>query len=248
MRIAYLDDSGTGAIAVDPYAVMAGVIVTGDLQWKALDDYLRAMSEALFPGQKDVVFHATDIWHGARRFSRERFPDKWRRRMYLLEICQLAQKFDLPVVFGEVDRAKLNAQSPELTARDSLIGSLAICAAQCTAVIESYMRQQATSEVAMVVYENNDITRTLIRKVHNYLKNPAPEDLKPSIFAEYLPIQTIVDTAHFAEKTDSSLLQLADAMAFAISRKLKNAEDCDYLFEVIDKQLIVRHKAWGIQA
>jgi hypothetical protein len=45
VRIAYLDDSGTGDLAVDPYAVMAGVIVTADLQWKAIDDYLRAMAE-----------------------------------------------------------------------------------------------------------------------------------------------------------------------------------------------------------
>jgi hypothetical protein len=92
------------------------------------------------------------------------------------------------------------------------------------AVVEKYMRQQAPSEVAMVVYENNDMTRKLIRQVHNYLKKPSPDDARivsASIFAEYLPVQRTVDTANFAEKPDSSLLQLADAIAFAISRKIK---------------------------
>jgi len=246
MRIAYLDESGIGPIEADPYAIMAGVIVTADVQWKALDKYLQDMRADLFPGEQAVSFHATDIWQGSRHFSGKRFRDKWPRRMLLLEICQLTQRFDLPVVFGSINRAELNAQRPDLSARDALRVALAICAAQCTACVERYMRNEARAEVAMVVYENNDTAHAIIREVHNYLRDALTDaDFEPgSMHAEYFPLRHVVDTAHFAAKADSGLLQVADAVAYAINRKLKNAEDCDYLFDAIDKQLIVRQKTW----
>jgi hypothetical protein len=248
VRIAYLDDSGIGSLDKDPFAIVAGVIVTADLQWRAIDGYLAAMRNEVFPDQPGAIFHAVDMWQGSRLFSGKRFRDKWPRRMLLLEICGLTKQFDLPVIYGQVDRAELNAKRPDLSPKDALVASLALCASQCTALVERYMRESAPAEVAMIVYENNDTTRTLIREVHNYHQDPDPSDLQAaesSTAANYLPARCVVDTAHFARKSDSSLLQLADAVAYAINRKLKNADDCDYLFDAINSQLIRRDGSWA---
>ena len=246
MRIAYLDESGTGKIETEPFSVVAGVIVHADIQWKALEAYLKAMVADRLPGVPDAVFHASDIWHGSGQFNRDRFPDKWQRRMILLELCRLPKLFDLPIFFGHVDRRVFTAQYPQLEPKQSLAVQLSFCALECIACVERYMRLQADSEVAMMIHENNDTSRAYIRETHNFLQKPASRDanVQPEL-GQYFPVQKIIDTAHFAEKTDTSILQIADALAFALARKLRGADDCDYLFDDIRPNLTILHKSWA---
>ncbi len=61
MRLAYLDESGTGKIEHEPYAVVAGVIVNADRQYKAIEQYLAAMADQYLPLRTtDAVFHARE--------------------------------------------------------------------------------------------------------------------------------------------------------------------------------------------
>jgi hypothetical protein len=53
-------------------------------------------------------------------------------------------------------------------------------------------------------------------------------------WSAYLPLSRIVESPLFSEKNESSILQVSDAMAWAINRKLRNAEECDRFFEPID--------------
>ena len=98
----------------------------------------------------------------------------------------------------------------------------------------------------MITYENNNTSKKIIKEVHNYWKSPHNAELIAfKDWTRFLPFQKIIDSANMAEKHESSILQIADAIAFTIARKLKNAEDCDYLFDAIEPNLIVRRKDWG---
>ncbi len=187
VRLAYLDESGIGPIADEPFTVTAGVIVNADRQFKLLEKYLSEMADQYFPGQPDKFFHAKDIWHGSRDFSRQKFPDKWPRRMILLEICELVKKFDLPVVWGYMDRAVFHADHPEFGPKDAITATLAMSAFQAMVGIEHYMRR-FKSDLAMVTYENNETSKKIIRAVHNYWKLPHDADLMnfPE-YRKYLP-------------------------------------------------------------
>jgi hypothetical protein len=244
-RLAYFDESGTGKIEQEPHAVIAGVIVNADKQAKAIEKYLSEMAAEYLPKERKPteVLHATNIWHGSKSFSRERFPDKWYRRQILLEICGLPSQFDLPVVYGFYDRTELERDHPGFSAADRIAATLGIAAFQTLVMVERYMRR-FKHEIAIVTYEDNHTSRNIIRETSNYFRTHEPDqDFKE--WAEFFPFRKIHDPAHMAEKHESSILQIADAMAFAIARKLRNAEDCDYLFDAISPQLVVRHISWG---
>jgi hypothetical protein len=76
-------------------------------------------------------------------------------------------------------------------------------------------------EVSSIAVENNDRARRLIKNQHNFLRAPNLTLLDEET-RRRLPLKRIVDSVNFAEKLDSSPLQIADACAFAIMRRLKN--------------------------
>ena len=246
-RLAYFDESGTGKIDVEPYAAIAGVVINADKQAKALEAYLAEMAAEYLPEpaqrkQADVL-HAKNIWHGSGCFSRERFPDKWKRRMILLEICDLVNKFDLPVVYGFYDRHHLLKDHPEFSREDHIVAAMGISAFQTMAMVERYMRR-FKHEIGIVTYENNNTSKKIIRETLNHFRTHEPEEDFLE-WAKYFPFKKMHDPANMAEKHEASILQIADAMAFCIARKLRNADDCDYLFDAISPQLVVRHASWG---
>src|SRR5690349_11146121 len=78
MRMVYLDESGISTR--EPYLVVAGAIVHADKQWKALEKYLHHMRDDVIPPnlRKDCVFHATDLYHGTKKFHRDQWPQEYR--------------------------------------------------------------------------------------------------------------------------------------------------------------------------
>ncbi len=214
------------------------------------------VEDFIHPDQRrGFCFHAKELFHGAGKiFRREVYPRELRHTI-LRELCEIPEKFHLPVVIGPVERAAHLAQHPTSTPPQVTVGAQVIGSSICLLSIERYMRRLCAQysapeqqEVATLVYENNDQARRLIRATHNYLKdNENIEHLKRTFtnWQEFFPIEKIAETAFFAEKDESSVLQVADAVAFAIARKLKNADHCDYLFEPLDKRLIVRPRSFG---
>jgi hypothetical protein len=53
----------------------------------------------------------------------------------------------------------------------------------------------------------------------------------------------IVDTVHFASKRDCGPLQLADACAFIIKRKMAQKPDADRFYSALEPMLTWRHGA-----
>jgi hypothetical protein len=240
VRVAYLDESGVGKINDDPIVVVAGVIVHPDKQWLSLQSYLHSMADQYAPAEarRNFTFHATELFHGGKNFPRSmEMEARWR---ILDELCSIPGKFDLPVVCGCFDRRSFEDQAG-FSARDQVGFCQMMAAMSATLGVEKYMRQvDDQSEVAVIVYEDNDHAKKVIRGMHNYMR----DDFRGEFFGktewQYLPLTKIVETAHFAAKTDSSLLQIADACAFAIKRNIQKAFAHERFFTPLAKNLVMR--------
>src|SRR5688572_19037569 len=106
MRIACLDESGISAS--EPYVIVAGVVVHADKQWRGLERYLRDMVEEYVPPEDRArfCFHATDLFHGSKRFSRDKWPKELRWKI-LDELVSIPKQFDMPIAMGFVPKGKL---------------------------------------------------------------------------------------------------------------------------------------------
>lgn len=248
MRLIYFDEAGTGDEEVEPCVVVAGVMVDGDRQWRAVESHLSSLvaKYVLADDKEGFVFHAKDIHHGTKRIHRDQYSRELRIEM-LRELCMIPSRFELPVIAGYVDRREYKKHHPKLSKAERLVNAQVIAAVSCTAGIEKALRADGSSdEVAILVYENNDMTKRTIRECHNYLKLPnAAVDAAASGWAleSILPFTRIVDTAHFVEKTEAPILQVADAVAFAISRQV-HGRDAERYAEPIGMNLIMRLRAF----
>jgi hypothetical protein len=103
------------------------------------------------------------------------------------------------------------------------------------------MRGAFPDEVAMIVMENNEHSRKLVRKTHVSLRQPANiEEFAKEQDREYLPLTKIIDSPLFAKKTDASILQVADACAFAIKRHLVGTTESKRFYEPLMPNLMAR--------
>lgn len=249
MRLVYFDEAGIGDVTKEPFAVVAGVIVEGDKQWRAVEAHLRKLVDQYVQPNDQVgfVFHAKDIHHGTHKMHRDRYARTIRIEL-LKELCHVPSKFDLPVVAAYVERAAYAARYPALSPKELTVNAQAIAAISCTSAVEKALRSEGSAdEVAVLVYENNKSARQTIKECHNFLRTPqALSDATASGWAleSLLPFARIVDTAHFANKDEASILQVADAVAFAISRQL-NGRDSEGYSSPIGENLIMRLRAFG---
>ena len=237
MRFVYLDESGISNPDFEKYVVVVGVIVNADKQWKALEKHLLDMADRLVsPEQRyGFYFHAMDLQKGECWKPHEGYPHEWQRSA-LRNLCKIPGLFDLPVVAGYIERAKVAKDFPNMTNHAITVMAQGMAAAICAGQVELYMRRTAPDEVAALVYEDNGNARELIKTMHNFCrKRTASEDALKIIGApmtQILPFQHVVDGAYFAAKSDTSLLQIADACAFAIRRHMMKIDRDSYYPEL----------------
>ena len=248
MRLVYLDEAGIGSPDTERFVVVAGVLVDPDKQWRIIEAHLSELARTyVLPQDRDgFVFHAMDIHHGARRMDRTRYSRTLRVEL-LRKLCLIPTLFDLPVVAAYVERDEYRAHYPELSEGDRTANAQAIAAVSCTCAVEKALRQVGSSnEVAVLVFENNESTRRAIRECHNILKTPASLADATALgwaLQPVLPFTKIVDTTHFVAKDEAPILQVSDAIAFAISRQL-NGRDAEGYATPIGENLIMRLRAF----
>lgn len=250
MRFAYLDESGIGNAKAEPFVVVAGIIVHADRQIKAIEQYLRDMIYTYVNShlRKFTTFHAKELFRGGKTFTRTAYSDELRWKI-LHEICEIPRRFDLPVVMGCVPREQYKIAQHRSHWKDSALtaGAQSLASICCLIAIEKYMREVDDIEVAATIYENNDNAKRSIKDAQRMLRDSDFAKYLVSDLAwgaPYLPLSRIVETPLFSEKHECSILQVADAVAWTINRKLRNAPECDRFFEPIDKQLIIRARAF----
>lgn len=241
MRIAYLDEAGIAGPPQEPIVVVAGVIVHAEEQLLAIEARLREIVAAHLP-EKDregFILHCIELFSGGKTLKREEW-DRERRWKIIDDLVQVPKQFNLPVIFSYVDLEVLKKRRPHLDKRELIIAGQTISAMNCVCGIERYIREKTPEkELGIVIYENNDTARNAVRDMHNYMRDPKliVGDV-PNPMARILPLTRVVEAATFAEKSESSLLQLADICAFVIKRRMMCKLDSERWIQHIGKQLI----------
>ena len=247
MRMVYLDELGTGDPKREPFVIVAAVIVHADKQWKAIGKYLADLAEAVVPPEKKRVFkafHANELYSGGRIFERK--PGQHGVWWPVLEnLLSVPRKFDLPISFGFTKRAWFEPGSDH---HDALIaakippiaGAQMAAFTMATVGVEHWMKRMAgADEVAQMVMENNPHAQKFISETHRVIANPKLRValLKPRE-REVVDISRIMSPIYFQDKIDSSVLQIADACAWAIRRRISRERDSERFYTPVRGQFI----------
>ncbi|HEV3183621.1 MAG TPA: DUF3800 domain-containing protein [Xanthobacteraceae bacterium] len=236
MRVVYLDEAGINK-ALEPYVVVAGVIVNADEKWSALEQYFRKLSKQCFPGHEGhpIVFHASDIWHGYKLFDRAKWPRQKRLKL-LRQLAKVTHEFRLPVVMGYAHRDSttnlLLSRNPKASEKAIRLHLHASAFFSAVRRVEWWMSRNTTNEVAMLIAEDTAEVKDIIRFLHRAYTD---RTLK---MRDAFSSERIIDAVHFAKKDQSLLLQLADNCAFFMKRKLMAKKDAEPFFQEFASQIV----------
>jgi Protein of unknown function (DUF3800) len=221
----YLDEVGIANPDHDPHVVVLGVLVEADKQWLKIGRNLISLSDKYIRPEhrKDFVFHAKELRNGSKKMPRDSYS-KVEQDKIIREVCEIPRQFGLPIVAAYVDRARLRKNKPTAKEKDLVERAQIIASATCAIMVERFMRERrGEDEGADLIFEDHPDTRKLTKELHRHLKTKtAADEARAAGFNpdKVLPLQRIPDTASFMEKTDASILQVADACAFATKRHL----------------------------
>jgi hypothetical protein len=230
---------------------VAGILVHGDQQWPEIDRRIGLLVEKYIPESDRLgfVFHATDVYHGSRYFDRRksRWNSEEKRIPILIDLAEIINDLHLPVVTGNYKKEKwgagLEEELPTMSAelKGKLIHNAA--AADCLLRADRWLEKYAPSELATVVHEDGTSAKQIIKRAMRFLRSA--ERLEASgVDIEFrqrfkLPLKRIIDTVHFAEKSDARPLQLADLCAFIYARGLKGQPVPEQVTKIL-----WRHTRW----
>ncbi|MBV8800075.1 MAG: DUF3800 domain-containing protein [Alphaproteobacteria bacterium] len=234
MRMLFLDEAGTGNPRDEPLLVVAGIIVNADKQWKAVQRRLRDLRDRFMPPEAPewYSFHATELFSGGKYFTRERYSrsERW---AILDAILSVPAEFNLPVVHAYLERHLAPDQMERLYGRAFI---------ECAASAEAHLRTLPADEVGMIILEDNHEVRSQVRfmqsagQIENHLLHAHLRD-------KYW-LTKIVGEPHFEGKGPSSLLQIADACAFAIKRKAMERPHAERFVDPLYPQMINALSPW----
>jgi hypothetical protein len=236
VRFAHLDEAGTSR--KERYAVVGGFVSHADNQWRALNQYLIDMADDLVPAEyrAGIIFHAKDLWHGAKKFHRDRWPRE--KRMAILEaIALIPSKFNIPVVVGitQKDKHRWSHASDE---NDVDASNYALAFGLAAGCVEYFMRTFTQDEVATLIAEDVPHMRAHAKRGYRVLQDPSwPWDDYPQLIGT-APLTRIVEHPMFAAKDESSILQVADLIAFTMCRRANGSKDVNHLIEHYARYLI----------
>jgi hypothetical protein len=248
VRLVYEDEAGISA--KEPYLVVAAVIVDADKQLIALERHLDKLVDRWIPesSRKDFIFHATDLFNGTNRGSGKPFerdhPD-WpiEKRLEIADaLAAIPKKFRLPLTTGWVEKSTFPATEPGIThwatrsVKERIVITHAAAFLACSLKIELWMRRNAPSEVCMLIVEDNDQSRSVLRETHNFHQQRNVADLLSMDARRYFPLRKIKEDPLFQTKRKSSVLQLADFCGYVAKKYLMGDERYDRFFNPMRDQ------------
>jgi hypothetical protein len=233
-KFVHMDESGISH--GEPVCAEAAVIIDADKQWKKVEIRLAELLAEIVPFKhsREYIFHAHKIFHGTDDyFSRKRFPNPIDRARVVRQIAGIVIEFDLPVVVGYA----IKDEFPRLAKRSrshaaTQFHSRAYLA--CALGVEAWMRKNAQpDEVAMLFVENNNQSKETLRIMHKVHSISGLVGEIPA-FRAIAAFQRIIEMPNFTEKSESSLLQIADACAFAFTRMMRLGAHWEIISEGLD--------------
>jgi len=232
-RHVYLDESGTDIHS--SVAIVAAVIIDTDEQWKPVEKYIYGLIEELVPPeiQDGFVFHANDLFHGRTKniFDKKKYPFEAGPEV-LRRMLEIPGKFSLPITFGYVRMREVRKwpDPPPKNVRVIKPDLASECHSEayvrCVLLVENYMRVIAKSkELAKLIAEDSQPTRKAVEDAHTLLMGQNLKGERAKKFSDLswslqggLPLDRIIGSIGFEKKTDTVLLQLADAVAYTLQR------------------------------
>jgi len=232
VRLVFLDESGGSPH--EPVIVVAGVIVHGDRTYRLLENRLRKIvADAVPEGDREgLILQANYLFYGDGYFDKDKWPGEARYRI-LKRLAGLPAEFGLPVVFGHLkrtpDRDRQNVAD---------IAEHIVAFARTEVVVERQMHRYPRDEVSLLFAEDTDHVKKALKQAHAFLRDP--DQIRGTEFAKLpvLPRRKTIDTPHFAGKSESLPLQIANVCAFLIMCRLMRREETQPFFEVMAPQLV----------
>jgi hypothetical protein len=255
VRLVYLDEAGLSKPSEEPFLVVAGVIIHADNQLTAIERYLERIARKHVRAEllDGFIFHAKEIFNGGGNvFKREHStfigPLEWtlERRLEMAdELAIIPKKFGLPIAFGFIDRNNFLQDfefSKPMEGEERRIYEHVLSFTIASAGIEQWMRQNASNEVCLLVAEDNDRARSMIRSAHNFYQDPRKvSTLKGCERPEasfYFPFKKIKEDPLFQPKKRSHPTIIADFCAYVIKRTLMGDDRYMRFFKPMRDNLI----------
>jgi hypothetical protein len=228
VRLVYVDEAGIGNPKEEPILTVGAVIVHADKQLVAVERALdklvkRHIPEVHWP---TFVFHATHLFNWGGAVFTKNNPD-WplsRRLEIADEIAAIPHRYGLCLAIGICERAKFPSDPAiraNLTKEGEIIAAHAVTFSACAMKVDLWMRQNAPTEICMVIVEDNHRMRSHLRFAQNYLQSPLHDDEQ----SRYFPLKKIKEDPLFQPKRPSSVLQLADFWTYIGKRIAMNPSD-----------------------
>jgi hypothetical protein len=251
VRLVYLDEAGISNPRDEPFLVIVGIAVNADRQFKEVESYLDGLLHKHVPEPDGIVFHAMELWHGTKQFHRDHWPLE-KRLEILDDLAQVPRKFGLPIFYGSTNRLEIRSALPLLSSapirQDVLERAVhAHSFLHFIAQLETFMRANYPDEVAMLIAEDRPEVRSAVKFTNGVFRGrglkqdqASFEAIKNKLLSQLMPLERIVETVHFVQKRESSLLQIADLCAFAIKRNMQKAQRWERLYIPLHEQVIFR--------
>jgi hypothetical protein len=250
VRLAYLDETGLSKREEERFAIVAGPLIHGDDEMLRLERELREIV-ARFPAQhqKNRFIHTAKMYGGYGEFTKANGWTEDLRFSVLDDVARLAGSIAGPVVYGFCDRESLHPLEIKHFKNEQQTAHVR-AAGNCSVQIERIMRDQFPDEVTLLVMEDNQSNRQVIKEQHqlfSVVDGPHPE--LQMFDPRVLPLTKIRGTPHFEEKGNASLLQLADFCAVVIKRQFMEDPFIERFFGPIRKRIwlgvnIEGHPMW----
>jgi hypothetical protein len=240
VRFIYVDESGISAN--EPSTVVAGIIVKGDKQWRAVEECIAGLIKKYVREEHrdGFIFHAHELFSGTGKVFGDRIKYPRERRTEALKaLLAIPSRFHMALVFGFERKNPAEETPTKEMRRQAASKHQATAFASCVMAAEKYMRLNAgRNEIATLVAENNTDTRKMVEWMHQVLRGRTRG--AQGIFKAFkrfapggLPITKIVDTVHFVRKSDAFLLQIADACALIARYHFENKPNIEQFFAAL---------------
>jgi Protein of unknown function (DUF3800) len=239
VRFAHVDEAGTSKN--EQHCVVAGVVSHPDLQWLSINRALKDLTEEFVPPQQreGTIFHAKDIFHGSKRFTRELWPKQ--RRMELLgRMANLPVDHSLPVICGTVDKSDVKWDDVKQGSHKWQAWNYSLAFAVCVTHFEYVLRTLCgANELGTIIAEDTPEMRQYAKFGYKRLCDPnVAWEQKPGI-VNYMPMERVVEQPLFSAKDESGILQLADFVAFIMARRLNGHDDVQWLLDRFASQVVI---------
>jgi hypothetical protein len=246
VRLVYMDEAGLSNPKHEPVLAVAGVIVDADRKLIAVERHIEKLAARWIPDEQrqGFVFHATELFNGGGKVFRRHDPD-WplaKRLEIANSLADMPRRFGLPVAVGFINRTNdpgIQRIVEGTDTRDPTVAAHLLAFMSCAMQVEHWMRQNTSGEVCMLIVEDNEQARRVIREQLTELQKPDSGSLDES-HKKHFPLRKIKQHPLFEPKQPRSVLQLADFCAYVAKRVFARPDDARWarFYEPMYRQVV----------